>query len=268
MRIPRLRMWTRPPETPARPDLESRPICVLHIMKTAGTTLRSILEDDLGGHAIYPNAGELARREHGWYPQATEVLDSLPSLRPHAVLIGHFPAAILDRLPGRYRGAVVLRDPVQRALSALAHMARMHATVPARLVDDERMVGRLVRDYQTKILGCPDVQRPNFHDRVDDATLDAALDRVATLPFVGITERFHDSCRLFDATFGTHTARFDRQLNVLRATGNEHAELIPAILPHVQRDLVLYEHALRRFENDLAGVAAEPAGTRPSRRVA
>lgn len=254
----------RPGDDADAPRGLSRPVCVLHIMKTAGTTLRSILEDDLGAAGVYPNACELGRREHGWYPHATEVLGSLPRLRRHDVLIGHFPAAILDRLPTSYQGAVFLRDPVQRTLSALVHLATVLGTTPARLVDDEAVVGRVVRDYQTKILGCPGIDRPNHHDRVDDATLDAALRRLSALPFVGITERFRESCRLFDATFGTGTARFDRQLNVRRARGDEHANLIPAILPHIGRDLVLHRHAVRRFTADLArlGTAVPSHGPR------
>lgn len=243
-------------------------VCVIHIMKTAGTSLRAILEDDLGTAAVYPNSRDLSRREHGWYPSAEEVLAGLPTTRPHDILIGHFPAAILDRLPHGYRGAVVLRDPVQRSLSALAHMARVRGSTPARLVEDEQVVGRLVRDYQTKILGCGGIDQPNLHDRVDDATLDRALRRVDELAFVGITERFPDSCRLFDDLFGTHTSRFDRQENVLRARGTEHAELIPRVLPLIRRDLVLYEHAARRFAEDLARLGPQLARPHAMRRGA
>lgn len=233
------------------------PVCVLHIMKTAGTSLRAILEDDIGSGSVYPNARDLARREHGWYPSAQEVLAALPTTRRHQILIGHFPAAILDHLPAGYRGAVVLRDPVQRTLSALAHVARIRGSMPARLVEDEQVIGRLVRDYQTKILGCDGIDQPNHHDRVDDATLDRALRRVDDLAFVGITERFRDSCRLFDHLFGTTTQRFDRQENVLRSRGTEHAELVPLILPHIRRDMVLYEHATRRFADDVARLGLE-----------
>lgn len=99
---------------------------------------------------------------------------------------------------------------------------------------------------------------------MDDATLEAALRRLSALPFVGITERFRESCRLFDATFGTGTARFDRQFNVRRTRGDEHANLIPAILPHIGRDLVLHRHAVRRFTADLArlGTAVPAHGPR------
>jgi hypothetical protein len=103
---------------------------------------------------------------------------------------------------------------------------------------------------------------------VDDATLDRALRRVDELAFVGITERFRDSCRLFDHVFGTTTQRFDRQENVLRSRGTEHAELVPLILPHIRRDMVLYEHATRRFADDVARLAQERPVLREMRRGA
>jgi hypothetical protein len=60
---------------------------------------------------------------------------------------------------------------------------------------------------------------------------------------VGITERFAESCRVFDAHFGTTIARNYKRENVRRPDGREHDELISLVRPFVRRDFVLYERA-------------------------
>lgn len=77
--------------------------------------------------------------------------------------------------------------------------------------------------------------------------LDRAIHRLETLDFLGLTERFADSCPLFDKRFGTEIARFIRRENVLHPKGSELAELISRIEPLVQRDRILYETAVARF---------------------
>jgi hypothetical protein len=214
-----------------------------------------MLEDDLGPKAIYPNAQDLATRPNGWYPLADEVLDGISSLRAHRLLVGHFPVAILAALPEKYQGAVFLRDPVQRSLSALAHYAEVLRSSPKELVHDTEFMGTKILDYQTKILGSDSIDDPNQHNRVDDGTLDRALNRVESLEFVGITERFAESCRVFDAHFGTTIARNYKRENVRRPDGREHDELISLVRPFVRRDFVLYERAKERFEQDLSSCA-------------
>jgi len=82
---------------------------------------------------------------------------------------------------------------------------------------------------------------------VGDRMLDRAIRRLETMDFVGLTERFEDSCRIFDQRFGTRIARLTRRENVLRPEGNELAELISRIEPFVQRDRLLYETAVVHF---------------------
>ena len=226
-------------------------ICLLHIMKTAGTSLRLMLENALGAEAVFPNAEGLSKRPHGWYPPAQEVIDTFSTLPPHRLMVGHFPASILAKLPEPYAGAVVLRDPVQRSLSALAHEARLLHTTPLELLRNTEFVRTRILDYQTKILGCQGTDSPNQHDRVDDKTLKRALQQIDDLGFVGITERFLESCRLFDALFMTTISKKYVRENVLRPNGCELDDLITLVEPYVQRDIVLYKQAVARFEKDL-----------------
>ena len=251
-RLSRLLRWVNKSGDDSKCQLQHHQrVCLLHIMKTAGTSLRLMLEDALGSEAICPNSAMLSKQPHGWYLAADEVVNTFSSLPPHRLLIGHFPANILSKLSGPYVGAVFLRDPVQRSLSALAHEARLLHSTPFDLMQSTDFVRTRILDYQTKILGCQGIDNPNQHDRVDDETLDRALQQIDDLAFVGITERFIDSCRVFDAQFRTSITKKAKRENVLRPNGCEHDDLISLVKPFVQRDYVLYERAKARFEQDL-----------------
>jgi hypothetical protein len=76
-----------------------------------------------------------------------------------------------------------------------------------------------------------------------------AIERLDMMDFIGLTERFEASCRIFDERFGTKISRFVRRDNVLRHEGSELSELIPRIEPYVQRDRILYETAVNRFNH-------------------
>lgn len=232
-------------------DIDTGPrICLLHVMKTAGTSLRLMLQEDLGREAVFPNCKDLCKRPHGWYPLAGEVVAQFSYLRAHRLLVGHFPAAILSVLPQRYLGAVFLCDPVQRSLSVLTHYAEILRSSPDELVRDTGFMATKILDYQTKILGSECIDNPNQHDRVDDGTLDRALRRIEDLAFVGITERFAESCVVFDGRFGTTIASKVKHENVRRPHGREYNDLISFVKPFVQRDCALYDRAMARFDYD------------------
>jgi hypothetical protein len=222
-------------------------ILVFHVAKTAGTSFRGMLELEYGARLVYPGIWHLNRLPKGWYPLGSEMLRNLPRLPPHNVLIGHFTAAMADMVGGRYRTATFLREPIQRSLSVLSHFSSNEGVPVQTLIDDPAFMAANVADYQTRILGADGVCDPHQVKIVDDATLARALQRLETLDFVGLTERFDESCRIFDGRFGTNVSRFIQRVNVRRPMGDELAEYIPHIEPIVQRDRVLYESLIARF---------------------
>lgn len=256
-----LRAWSAPQGSAAAAP--SR-ILFIHVPKTAGTSIRQMLQIDLGKRAIYPSNADIARRADRGYPSHPEILAALSSVRPYRVLIGHFMAGIAADLPVRHRTATMLREPVQRALSMLAHLERHQGLAPEAVLASEALCTAYITDHQTRILGAS-VER-EFGD-LTDASLERALRTVADLDYVGITERFAESCRLFDATFGTGIARCRLETNVLRPGGRGLEEFIPRVEPLVSRDRVLYAQARLRFERDLAAIDA-PAGDVGLRRAA
>jgi hypothetical protein len=237
-RLPRA--WSQPrsciPEGP--------PILCLHMPKTAGTSLRRMLQASLGMNAVYPSDEDLRRRPNGHYPSEAELLDPRGRLPRYRVLTGHFSASFAEHLSAPHRRAVVLRDPVQRSLSALAHFHRTRGLPPHQLLDDAVFVENHIRNRQTAILGKEyGEQKAGCSSR----HLTKALTNIDAFDFVGLTEHFAESCELFDAVFGTKIRSVILKENVLRPQGTEFNELVPRILPLVQLDRRLYEHATARF---------------------
>jgi hypothetical protein len=223
-------------------------ILVIHIAKTAGTSLRRMLQDEYGPRLVYPGDFHLRYLPNGWYPLGSEMLRGYGEIPTHNVLVGHFTAAMADMLPRRYQTATFLREPIQRSLSMLGQFSRTLKLPVSALLEDAQFMEANIADYQTRILGADGVCDPAQVETIDDEVLDRAIRRLETLDFVGLTERFAESCAVFDARFRTGVSQFIRREVVHRPEGRELSEYIPRIEPFLGRDLVLYETAVARFD--------------------
>ena len=226
-----------------RPD----PILFIHIAKTAGTSMRRMLQEEFGSRRVYPGDHYLRSLPHGMYPPCIDLLRDHARLPRHDVLVGHFSAAMADLLPRPYRTATFLREPVQRSLSMLGQHSRMWGVPVAALLDDPKFMNGNIADFQTRILGVDGACNPHEAGSIDDATLARALGRLEALDFVGLTERFVESCALFDARFGTSVSSRIRRDLVNRPDGTELSEHIPRVAALLDRDRVLYERAVACF---------------------
>jgi hypothetical protein len=225
----------------------TKKILIIHIAKTAGTSLRRMLEREYGAKHIYPGSFYLKRFDRGSYPMGSQMLRDYAGFPPHKVLVGHFTAAMADMVPVPYQTATFLREPIQRSLSMLSHFShKLHIPV-ATLLENEQFMADNIADFQTRIMGADGVCDPHAVGTVDDDVLDRALGRLGSLDFVGITERFAESCRRFDSLFETRISKSIQRSNVLRPEGTELSDHIPQIEPLVRRDRILYDVALSRF---------------------
>ncbi len=235
----------------------------VHVMKTAGTSFRSMLEQGFDAE-IYPTQAELHRHPRHFYLSAPELLETVASgaidLSDRRVVCGHYAAALARDLPGSWRVATFLRDPVKRSLSMIAHRHK-RATRLARLLkpnvsawlDREEFVERQIRDYQTKVFALDasgDVNRPY---PIDAAGFARAKARLLEADFVGLTERFAESIRLFEGMAGM---RFGSPPHRNKSPGYAASEAeiarIRTLVPH---DIELYDLARKKLDQALAAAA-------------
>jgi hypothetical protein len=227
---------------------------IIHVAKTAGTSLRKILQDEYGERLVYPSDFYLKNVTKGSYILGEEIIKDFANIPQHKVLIGHFTADISKQMPTEYVVASFVRDPVQRSLSMLAHRCRslrkMGKIVTANdLMRDDEFLASHITDFQTRVFGAEGIYNPNDIRVINDELLQKAIHRIENIDFVGLTENFSESCHVFDKIFSTQISRFTRRENVLRPEGTELAEHIPQIEQLVQRDRMLYNAAVNRFNS-------------------
>jgi hypothetical protein len=235
-----------------RRNPRNKKLLIIHVAKTAGTSLRKILQDEYGEQMVYPSDFHLRNVTKGGYILGDEIIKRFPNLPQHKVLIGHFTASISRKIPNHYLVASFVRDPVQRSLSTLAHFCRSFQkkgkiVSASDLMNDDEFLACHITDFQTRVFGAEGINNPNEVRLIDDELLKRAIRRIETLDFIGLTESFTDSCRVFDKIFSTRISRFTRHENVLRPQGTELAEHIPRIEQLVQRDRILYDAAVSRY---------------------
>jgi hypothetical protein len=239
----------------------------LHVMKTAGTSFRAMLEEGLGA-AVYPSDAEVRAQPHGWYYDADTLFRLIDGgrldLGSRQMVCGHYAARLVEvlpaHLPGRWRTVTFLRDPVARTLSMISHSAKYRPGIPGlrrfrkvnigRALADPGFIESQVRNYQAKVFAMDPTGDVNAPFAVDAASFRRARAALEAADVVGLTERLEPSIRLFEATSGIAVAESVPQRNVSRGYNatDEELERVRALVPW---DIELYELAREKLERDL-----------------
>lgn len=234
--------------------MASPEILVIHIMKTAGTSLRRMLVDGVGAEAIYPNDEDLHERRKGWYPNPGAYPEHVREGRHHGarVLIGHVPYVLADEFEPRPQTVTLLREPVARAVSMLEHRRtrskRFHGATYEDILADDEVVACHIRDYQTKMFAFDTLaeyrRTVNAPLEIDDARFERALQRLEAVDALGVVERMDEARRAVAAVTGgpvgeeqrANRGRYDR--DALSPGVRERLEELTA------RDAAFYRRAL------------------------
>lgn len=235
----------------------------VHIMKTAGTSFRKMLEET-PEISIYPTRDELAAHVRRRYLHVDDLLAKIESggldVSKRQFLCGHFPASFPERLPGTWRTVTFLRDPVRRTLSMIAHNHRQSGRLKrffkpnvSKFLANEKYVESQIRDYQTKIFALPPTGNVNGPFAIDDAAFERAKTRLLETDFVGLTEQFAQSIALFQTLSGQ---RFSPPVYANKGRGYSATDAdIAMIRKLVPRDIELYELAREKLQSSIAAAA-------------
>ncbi len=216
-------------------------IGVVHIHKTAGTTLASVFKGSFGARhcdvlpldptSPHLTPDQLRRMMDRWYPRLDSALGH--SLRVYAGL---------ESVVGDIQWVTFLRDPLERTASHYQYDVQRGGV---ELDFDEWITHDVVRDRQTRIIAGP------------DATGSEAIDLLGRFSFVGRSDRFDESLVLMQQAVGIPDIRYASKWV---APSNEIKKgllsdpVTRAQLGSVNRhDLAVWEHAVAEvFPKQLA----------------
>lgn len=265
-------------QQPHPADLHTDPDCLiafLHIPKTAGTTLNSILSREyapdecyeimMRGMAWIPPRPTLIRRPLISFSKVLRLRAAVRSPRKLRLVRGHFDLSIARHLPDDTRFFTLLRDPVERAISHYYHYRR-------RAI--ERLHPLAMRSTLKEwVSGCGIVEMDNGQTRrlagemnlpcgrVTPAMLERAISRLARFAAVGLTERFDESLLLLQRAFGWRARPAPAQnVGENRPPRIDVSEEALQVIERSNRfDRELYRFASQLFEARVSGINAGKA---------
>ena len=249
-------------------------LVLVHIPKTAGTTLGSLLlhhygdryqRVDMSGVHVRADDAELEVVRHAADGTAAP-LDRFELRAGVEVVSGHAPVGLLGLLPPAERYVTILRDPVERTLSQYYHLlgrraAWRHEWLPAptpelRLSEAIGERSYIPDNLQTRMLcGIPSVEHPLPADALDRAKHELR-ERFSS---VGTADRFEELVALLNLDLGWPTVVVGRaRVNAARPRGGDvPAEEIRLAEEANALDRELYAEAGRLHDEAVTRAGAE-----------
>lgn len=228
-------------------------IIFLHIPKTAGTTLQTIINKQFKREYVYELDNSNAQK-------SMEKFQHLPDSekQKYKVILGHMWFGLHRYLPRASTYITVLRDPVDRVVSHYYFVKRRKDHYLHDIVESQRLslkeyiengLSTELNNGQTRLLsGCIDEKAYPF-GKCPGALLEQAkknLDRYFSI--VGIQEEFTDTLSLIRKVLGWSTPDFKENVTVNRPPKDEIPAETVAIIRHFnQLDIELYGYARRIF---------------------
>lgn len=216
----------------------------LHIEKTAGTTLRSIVDRQYGRDAVLTYYNQPSR----------QLIDNLPYVlsaapRKRRALIGHFEFGAHEKLPLASPYITVLRDPIRRAVSAYHETLKTRPEKLARadgsIMDIEEAMSRYpdeYRNHQARML----TAAPNGIE-ADWGCFETARRHICEhFQMVGLSERFIESMLLLGKQLAWRPCLWGN-LNPGPANPNVAPRIREALREANRVDQMLYDWAEAKF---------------------
>jgi hypothetical protein len=238
--------------------MRNETVIFLHIPKTAGTTLRRIIDKQYRPREIYST--DPTPLQPGVSLKAFKQLSTAERAQIR-LLRGHLPFGVHTFVPEPSTYFTVLRDPVERVLSYYYFARRFspralqqHDNVPALTLPRfvESRASLKTRNLQTRLLAGVGHRRASQKDE-DEILALAKKNLHEAFTVVGLTERFDETLLLLKNSFHWRHL-FYVKLNVTRRRPTQYAippEIRQVIRVDNQLDLELYRYAQELFERQI-----------------
>jgi hypothetical protein len=239
---------------------------IVHLQKTAGTSLRDRFRATFDDTAIYPNAGD-GRDKRISVISVRHLLQRWTERKDEVRLVaGHFPLSTITLLDADFVTLSVLRPPVDRTLSYLRHQKRINRDDRdlslETIYDDPFRFHGLIRNHMVRMfsIGADEMMAGDgvLTDVADSPErLERAQAAVAGLDGFGLQPRFEEFWNEFAAAHGLEVGE------PLHSNATEPEDAPAALIERIRADnaldLALYEYAerlyLERRADDTANVA-------------
>lgn len=237
-------------ETPPARSGPLRPLVFLHLPKTAGTTLKDVIESVYGADRVaFLKVGRGELDEFAGRPEAER--------RGFDVVAGHLRWDETGVLPGA-RVVTMLREPVDRLVSFYHYASKtpgteLHEAIGRGLSLEDMARGGMLSVVGNQMVG---MLRDPGAAALGPAVASAKRNLESCAAF-GLTERFDESVGVFARKLGWPAAAVgkgweSRNVSVGRPSV---ADLDPSVVSLLKRqcaaDLALYDHAAGLFEREV-----------------
>jgi hypothetical protein len=179
----------------------------MHLQKTAGTALWRRLQQEFDPVAVYPGPGD---------GDPPESVLSVPHLLARwrarrddiRLVTGHFPMCTIELLDAPFATLTLLRDPVERTLSALRDLQERSPELRGAALEviyDDPVRAPLLRNHMVRMLSLTPEEMSDgalTPIRLTDRHLERAQARLATTDVVGFQEQFDGFCDELGTRFG------------------------------------------------------------------
>lgn len=239
---------------PIRFELHKNDVLIyLHIPKTGGLSLTAILDAQFPAYQVCPIHS----------PQQVDKHENIDYSR-YRLVRGHFRFGPYDKLLYRQisRNPVLitmLREPISRVISSYRFQIQQNK-INAQIdfetfVNDPEFGAKFVVDRQSRLIvgaieGINDTPSSPFK-LSDAALLRLAQERLRSMPWFGLTERYNDSIKLLCYTFGWPIIKEPPVINKTQQKFDDRV-LTPAVMSvlkdKLKVDIALYQYAQTLFE--------------------
>jgi hypothetical protein len=225
---------------------------IVHMQKTAGTTLRDRFRNNFEEAAIYPNRTD-GRDKRISVISVRHLLDRWRARGGEIRLVaGHFPLCTVELLDAPFVTLTVLRPPVERTLSYLRHQRKLNRVDREKSFEevyaDPFRFNGLIRNHMTRMLSMTTDEMVSGDGVLSDVAdtperLERAKEALAGLDLFGLQPQFEELCVEL-------TARYGLDLGLpLRSNTTEPMDAAPELVDRIVADnaldIELYEFATR-----------------------